>query len=67
MAKLNDIEHFSYNLSPHQLSTFEFNNKNTLKLSQLIDMNALDSNKGVDVGSENYLYSSPNIFLRQMY
>lgn len=64
MAKLNDIKHFSYNLSPHQLSTFEFKNKNTLTLSQLIDLNTLDSNKGFDVGSENYLYSSPKFFLR---
>lgn len=64
MIKINDILDCGNNLSPHQLSIIEFENKKNYQLRDLIDFQNLDKNKGVDVGSSNYLTSSPNVFLR---
>ena len=64
MVKFNDVVDTKNNLSPHQLSIIKFENKNSYRLKELIYEDKLDENKGIDVGSVNYLEASPKIFLR---
>ena len=51
-------------LSSSQLEAFNFKNKNTFKLSQLLYRNLQTSDNGIEVGSINYIKKSEKIFMK---
>lgn len=64
MIKYNDILNNNFVLSPHQLHLMEYENKNSLKLNELLKRDLDKSDNGTDVGSNNYMKYSNYIFLK---
>lgn len=51
-------------LSPHQLNILTFQNHNIESVGNLLDRRLKNSDKGIEVGSDNYISKSSHYFLR---
>src|SRR5699024_6749155 len=52
------------NMSSSQLSAFDFKTKNVQKLEKLLFRKITSSDKGIEVGSINYIKKSEKIFMK---
>ncbi|MDI6736109.1 MAG: hypothetical protein QME42_07965 [bacterium] len=59
-----DIVRLKYNLAPCQLTILDIPNKNTIFVRDLLDRNLRFSDRGLEVGSINYISKSTHCFIR---
>lgn len=64
VATFKDIINIKCNLAPRQLDVLDIPNKNTQLIKDLLDRNLKYSDRGIEVGSSNYISNSPNYFIR---
>ena len=59
-----EILNLKYNLAPNQLIVLDIPNKNTKLFKNFLARNLKHSDKGIEVGSINYISESNNFFIR---
>ena len=62
--RINDIVSKDFALSPSLFKRVEIKNRNKRKLRELLDRELKPKDKGLEVGSNSYIYNSKYFFIR---
>jgi type I restriction enzyme S subunit len=64
LTSLKNVINLKFNLAPSQLEVLDIPNKTTISIAELLDRKLKNSDKGIEIGSINYVRNSSHFFMR---